>query len=128
MASRGASLCLCPRSNLWISGRLPNAEAAVRENIRLCIGTDSLASNADLDLFHEIAVLAQAFPGIDMTTWLRAATENGADVLGFSFLGRIAQGCSPGLLFLPGVDDLEALRQGAPRDRRWLVEPGRGDV
>lgn len=128
IASRGASLCLCPRSNRWISGRLPDVELAHAVGCRLCVGTDSVASNDDLDLFGELAALGQSFPAIGMDVWMKAATENGADVLGLGDLGRIEVGRAPGLLHLPETVTLDALRLGPPKQRRWLVSPGRTRV
>ena len=128
IAERQASLCLCPRSNRWITGRLPRVELALTAGCRLCIGTDSVASNHDLDMFAEIAELGHSFPEIGMDVWLTAATESGADVLGLPQLGRIDAGCAPGLLLLSETDNVEALRAGPPSSRQWLVRPGIGDV
>src|SRR5262249_32302251 len=40
----GATVVLCPRSNLHIGGRLPDVDTIVGEELRFAIGTDSLAS------------------------------------------------------------------------------------
>jgi cytosine/adenosine deaminase-related metal-dependent hydrolase len=123
IAARGATLCLCPRSNRWISGRLPDVPGYLEAGVRLCLGTDSLASNASLDLLEEVVELSTSFPDLPIAGWLSAATENGASVMGFESLGRVEPGCSPGLLWLPDTPDLESLGRCAPRVRRWLVKP-----
>jgi len=123
IAKRGAPLCVCPRSNRWISGRLPDVSAVFEAGVLLCLGTDSLASNSSHDLFEEIAELGRSFPDIGMDTWLAAAAENGAGVLGTEGLGRIEVGFSPGLLWLRETPNLEALRHQPPSSREWLTLP-----
>ncbi|MCB9689494.1 MAG: amidohydrolase family protein [Alphaproteobacteria bacterium] len=117
LAARGAPLCLCPRSNLHIGGRLADVPALLAAGVPLALGTDSLASCEDLDVLGEIPLLALAFPEVDPTTWLRLATSGGADALGLSDLGRIAAGSTPGLVLLHGV---EGGRFGVPPERTWL--------
>lgn len=121
LAARRAPLCLCPRSNLHIGGRLPDVAALLAANVPLALGTDSLASCDDLDVLGEIPVLADAFPEIDPTVWLRLATAGGADALGLEGLGRIVVGASPGLVLLHGV---EGGRFDAPPERALLGRPG----
>jgi len=73
IAERGATVVLCPRSNLHIGGRLPDVPAMVDRAIPLALGTDSLASCPDLDLGREIDALSSAFPAISATLWHDAA-------------------------------------------------------
>lgn len=119
LAATDTPVCLCPRSNLHIGGRLPDAEALLAAGVRLCLGTDSLASTPDLDLLAEVAVLQAAHPSVRLSTWLRAATAGGASVLGVPDLGRISVGARPGLLLLEGVRASDTLT--APPPRRWLA-------
>ena len=121
MAALGSPLCLCPRSNLHIGGRLPDVPALLAAGVRLCLGTDSLGSAPDLDVLAELAVLARAFPAVPMDRWLQLATTGGADALRFPELGRIAVGAAPGLVLLE-VDDPRALADG-PVPRTWKVRP-----
>lgn len=74
IAAAGASVCLCPRSNRFITGRLPDVPGMIARGIRLAIGTDSLASSPDLDPLAEAAALRAAFPAVDPRRWLRALT------------------------------------------------------
>jgi cytosine/adenosine deaminase-related metal-dependent hydrolase len=53
LAARGVTVCLCPRSNEYIAvGRAP--WRALRDaGVPLCLGTDGLSSNHDLNLWNE---------------------------------------------------------------------------
>jgi len=126
VAAAGSTVVLCPRSNQHISGRLPPAADMVARGIPLAVGTDSLASCADLDLLRELAVLRQAFPSVDPLTWVLAATSGGARVLGRPDLGVIAAGAAPGLLLLDATTDDPAatLCSGLGLRRTWLSCPG----
>lgn len=124
LAATQTPLCLCPRSNRHIHGGLPDVVRLIEDGVRLCLGTDSLASNQDTDVLAEIPVLHQAFPHVPMETWLSMATSTGADILGVSHLGRIAIGCRPGLLLLEDCDTPRHLAHTVAFQRTWLVEPG----
>lgn len=121
----GATVVLCPRSNLHIGGRLPDVPALLSDGVSLALGTDSLASVPDLSLWAELAVLAGAFPAVAARVWLHAATAGGAHALGLSHLGALAAGQRPGLLdVIPAAtsgDPERDLVTTAPLTLRWLV-------
>lgn len=102
VARSGASVVLCPRSNLHIEGRLPPFLAVREVGIEAALGTDSLASNASLDVLAEARALADAFPDVPRWELVKMATWNGARALGRDDLGRIARGARPGLYFVEG--------------------------
>lgn len=114
LVRRASPLVLCPRSNRYISGDLPDLPTLIDEGVHLAIGTDSLASCADLDPLGCVYTLADAFPEVDPCVLLHAATAGGADALRLGHLGRIATGNAPGLVLLSGLDDANALRDGLP--------------
>ena len=124
LAASQTPLCLCPRSNLHIHGVLPDVIRLIEDGVRLCLGTDSHASNHDTDVLAEIPVLHHAFPHVPMETWLSMATSTGADILGISHLGRIVVGGCPGLLLLEGCTAPAQLADTVAFERTWLVEPG----
>jgi cytosine/adenosine deaminase-related metal-dependent hydrolase len=96
LAARGSPLCLCPRSNLHIGGALPDVPALLAAGVKLCVGTDSLASSPTLDVIDDVRVLREAFPEIEDERWLRMATEGGAHALGRGDLGRLKAGARCG--------------------------------
>lgn len=59
----GATVCLCPRSNEYIGVGCAPWEKWLASGTPLCLGTDSLASNHDLDLWNEAVYLKQNFNG-----------------------------------------------------------------
>ncbi len=138
VAERGAPVILCPRSNLFIETRLPPLLAARAAGIFPALGTDSLASNASLDVLSEARALADRFPTVAARDLVRMATWEGARALGRPDVGRIARGAKPGLF---AVDAGEGRGSGAAdariaedacafvlahvRDpRRWIVRRG----
>jgi len=93
IARAGASLCLCPRSNLGLTGQLANAPALMAAGVNLALGTDSLASCPDLDLWEEMRALMRAWPGLTPEQVITMATQGGAKALGLeNHFGSIAPG------------------------------------
>lgn len=132
VARRGAPVVFCPRSNLYIETRLPPLLAARAAGILPALGTDSLASNASLDVLAEARALADRFSSVPARELVRMATWQGACALGLPDVGRIARGARPGLLGIegdPGNDPCAfVLRQtGQGRaPRHWLARRGDG--
>jgi cytosine/adenosine deaminase-related metal-dependent hydrolase len=124
VAERGAPVVFCPRSNLYIETRLPPLLAARAAGIFPALGTDSLASNASLDVLADARALADRFPTVPPRDLVRMATWEGARVLGRPDLGRIARGASPGLVAIEGdvVGDPCAFAiANVRKPRRWIV-------
>lgn len=124
IAERGAPVVLCPRSNAFIEGTAPPLGAMRAAGLEPALGTDSLASNASLDVLAEARALAALDEGASATELVRMATWNGARALGLAELGRIAKGARPGVVVIEGhvPDDAASfvVQSGAPR--RVLVE------
>jgi len=101
----GSFRVLCPNSNLYIGGCLPDIPALILAGERLCLGTDSYGSNTSLSVWDEVCTIAQNFPEIPFTELIRWATWNGACALGTeSETGSIAPGKKPGLNLISGMD------------------------
>ena len=63
--------CLCPNANLYIENKLPDFRIFTEENSRLCIGTDSCASNWGLSILEELKTIAQHTTGIPLQKLLK---------------------------------------------------------
>lgn len=98
---RNATFVLCPRSNRYITGLTPPAELLRSNNVRVAVGTDSLASNHSLSMVDELKCLS----GIPLEESLQWATMGGAQALGLDGeLGSFEMGKRPGVVLLTGVD------------------------
>lgn len=96
--------CLCPNANLYIEDRLPDVPLLLAEEVVICIGTDSLASNHQLSVLAELQTLKNNFETLDWEMLLRSGTYNGAEALQMSdSLGSFTKGKKPGVLHLTGL-------------------------
>jgi cytosine/adenosine deaminase-related metal-dependent hydrolase len=122
----GATVVACPRSNRWTGAGTPPLERFYASGVRVAVGTDSLASVDDLNMFAELAAMRSLAPGVAAARLLESATRNGAAALGFGDdLGTIEPGRRAELMAVrlpPGVVDVEEyLVSGVgPSDIRWL--------
>jgi cytosine/adenosine deaminase-related metal-dependent hydrolase len=97
--------CLCPNSNIHIENKIPPLNLLIEEGCEIVIGTDSLASNANLSILEELKTLQLKFPEIPIKDLVSWATLNGAKALGEEeHFGKIEAGKKPGLLLLQNVD------------------------
>lgn len=117
---RAANVCLCPRSNARMAvGRAP-WEALCAAGVNICLGTDGLTSNADLDLWNELRFFREGLlNSLDLAQALALVTCNPACALGIAEeYGSIAPGRWAVFSVLP--EDVAAwpvLKRRAPRRR-----------
>lgn len=91
----------CANANLYIENRLPDYKVFIDSNARMTIGTDSLASNWQLNILEEMKTIHRYNSWIPFEKLLTWATVNGAQALGFDeILGTIQPGKSPGLVLI----------------------------
>lgn len=96
----------CPNANLYIENQLPNYRNFIETNAQVCIGTDSLTSNWQLNILEEMKTILKyqsylSFEGV--LTW---ATLNGAKALGFdAVLGSIEVHKMPGLVWIDNIEN-----------------------
>jgi len=103
VAEKGSPVVLCPRSNLHIDVKLPPLLTFLRAGIRPALGTDSLASNASLDVLSEARALLDRFPSVSARTLTTMAMANGARALGRADLGVLKKGTKPGVFAVEGT-------------------------
>ncbi len=79
----GAKIVICPNSNRWLQRPISAPVYDILDRgIPLALGTDSLASNTDLDMTAEIRGLLREFPDIALSQAFDIATVGGAKALG----------------------------------------------
>jgi cytosine/adenosine deaminase-related metal-dependent hydrolase len=127
LAAAAATLVTCPRSNRWTGAGTPPIERFYASGARVAVGTDSLASVEDLNLFAELAYLRQLAPGVAASRLLQSATLAGAQALGFAGeFGTIEPGKRAELIAVTvprGVEDVEEYLVGGiePHAIKWLT-------
>lgn len=127
LADRGVTLVTCPRSNVHTGAGVPPIEEFYKAGLHVAVGTDSLASVPDLNVFAELAALRALAPGVPASSLLDSATRQGARALGFDpELGTIEPGKRARLLAVSvpeGTDDVEEyLVRGVDSGQlRWVV-------
>ena len=89
--------CTCPKANLHIEKKLP--DYSIFDVDRLCVGTDSYASNNSLSILEELYVI-QKHTDFDLNTLFKIASKNGAEALGFNKLGTFMKNTIPGVNLL----------------------------
>lgn len=93
--------CLCSNANRYIEGVLPPVDLFRRNNCKMVLGTDSLASNWSLDIMAEIRIIKKNFADIPLEEILQWATINGAKALGMDrYLGSFDKGKKPGVVLI----------------------------
>ena len=108
LARRGVSAVHCPVSNLKLASGCADVMGMVRAGMNVCLGTDSVASNNNLDLFEEIkacSLMAKGRTGdptaIPAEAALMMATVCGAKAQGREKeCGMIKEGMDADLILL----------------------------
>ncbi|MDR9502546.1 MAG: amidohydrolase family protein, partial [Desulfurivibrionaceae bacterium] len=106
-ARRGCRVVTCPESNMKLGSGVAPVPAMLARHILVGLGTDSCASNNDLDLFGEMdscAKLAKVhtmqpelLPAQEVLTM---ATSMGAACLGLADIGTLAVGMKADLILV----------------------------
>lgn len=95
--------CFCPNANLYIENKLPDFDIFLKNEVSICLGTDSLASNHQLSIWEEMKTIHQNKPNITFETLLTWATLNGAKALKMDKdLGGLEVGKNPGIIAFEG--------------------------
>lgn len=103
--SSNVNWCICANANLFIEKAVPPIDLFRKNNCRIVIGTDSLASNWSLSVLDELKTITRYFPHIPLPEKLRWATSNGARALQLSdSFGDFGRGKMPGVVLLEGIE------------------------
>jgi aminodeoxyfutalosine deaminase len=128
LVARGSTVVACPRSNFHTGAGAPPIEDFYNYGVNVAVGTDSLASAPDLNVFAELATMRALAPTVSAGALLDSATRQGARALGFDAdYGTIEPGKSARLIAVeipPGTVDVEEyLVSGVePSQIHWLDE------
>jgi cytosine/adenosine deaminase-related metal-dependent hydrolase len=103
----GGTVVYCPRTHAafghpmhpWVRGQ---QGGGWKTAVRVAMGTDSLASNPDLNVLQEVRFVHARYPEIDPTQLLHAVTLAGAEALGWADqTGSLRPGKSADLVVVP---------------------------
>ncbi len=108
LAESGAHIVTNPASNAKLGNGFAPITEMRKAGVRICLGTDSAASNNTLNMFREMNLLTLIHKGLagDSTAAeanfvLQTATVNGARALGMeNEIGQIREGASADLVFV----------------------------
>jgi cytosine/adenosine deaminase-related metal-dependent hydrolase len=126
LAARGTTLVTCPRSNGHTGAGAPPLDEFYHSGVRVAVGTDSLASTPDLNVFAELATMRALAPSVPAAALLDSATRQGSRALGFDAdFGTIESGKLARLLAVTvpaGTNNVEEyLVSGIAREQiRWI--------
>jgi cytosine/adenosine deaminase-related metal-dependent hydrolase len=100
------SLVYCPRTHAYFAHEPYPLAAAATARVRVALGTDSRASNPDLDLLKEMREMTCAHSWLPPQDVLRMGTLAGAKALGRDRdVGSIAEGKVANLVAIPIQDN-----------------------
>jgi cytosine/adenosine deaminase-related metal-dependent hydrolase len=99
---RGSTVVYCPRTHAAFEHPPHPFRAFLQRGVHVALGTDSLASNPDLDILAEMRFVHKRHPDVLGETLLRMGTLAGAEALGWANeTGSLALGKSADLVVVP---------------------------
>ncbi len=115
------TLSPCPLSNIFIEKKTGDFEMYRKLGVRIALGTDSLSSNDLLSMVDEMKCVFKLFPNIPTKEIIEMATINGAKAIKIdSWAGSIAEGKTPGIVLLEGMDMANILFTDKTTSRRII--------
>lgn len=128
------SVVYCPRTHAFFGHTEHPWQEMLARGVNVTLGTDSRASNPDLNLWNEVRFLADRYPDVPAATLLGLVTRNAASALGIEAdRGTLAEGKAADLavfglgdgvgdpwtlLRSPGTEPVGVMRSGC-----WLTAP-----
>jgi cytosine/adenosine deaminase-related metal-dependent hydrolase len=99
---RGSTIVYCPRTHAAFGHPPHPFRDFLARGVRVALGTDSLASNPDLDVLAEARFVRRHFPDVPAADVLRMVTLGGAEALGWADeTGSLEPGKSADLVVVP---------------------------
>jgi cytosine/adenosine deaminase-related metal-dependent hydrolase len=127
LAERGSTLVTCPRSNEFTGAGRPPVARFYESGVRVAVGTDSLTSAPDLNVFSELKAMRTLAPAVTAARLLDSATRQGARALGLdSEYGTIEPGKRGRILAVAGGRGLATLTTGRDVEEYLVsgIQPG----
>lgn len=81
---RNSTIIFCPRTHAAFNHPPHPFREFLARGVRVCLGTDSLASNPDLDVLAEARFVRERYPDFPGNTLLKMITLSGAEALGWA--------------------------------------------
>jgi aminodeoxyfutalosine deaminase len=124
----GSTIVYCPRTHAYFRHPPHPFRCFLERGVRVALGTDSLASNPDLDVLAEARFLHRLYPDLDPAALLCMVTLSGAEALGWADeTGSLEPGKSADLVVIPvetraGVDPCRLVLESEARPARVLLQ------
>ena len=111
------SHCICINANQYIEQKTPPINLLMKSNCNMIIGTDSLASNQQLNMLEEIKTIQLSTNSpIPLSILLQWATINGAKALQLDHLvGSFEKGKTPGIVLIENIEQLQLSQHSSAR-------------
>lgn len=107
MADKGVFAIHCPSSNMFLGSGFAPVPQMIKKGVSVALGTDSAASNNDLDMLGEINLAALIHKGntqnptsVNASEAIAMATSNGARAIGFNKTGMLKEGMKADLILI----------------------------
>jgi cytosine/adenosine deaminase-related metal-dependent hydrolase len=98
------TVVFCPRTHEFFGHRRYPLQQYLDAGVAVAVGTDSCASNPDLNLYSELKAIASRYPELDLMQILELGTIAGMQGLGFAGIGSICVGDHAKLNVVSGPD------------------------
>jgi cytosine/adenosine deaminase-related metal-dependent hydrolase len=97
------SVVYCPRTHAYFGHQNHPWPKLLEAGVRVVLGTDSRASNPDLNLWEEVKFLSRTHPEVPPEQWIQWATRDGAIALygPSTKLGTLQVGHPSGFTWIP---------------------------
>lgn len=109
--------CLCINANQFIEQKVPPIDLLLKSSGNIILGTDSYASNRQLNMLEEIKTIQQETNySIPLEVLLQWTTFNGAKALQLDAeVGSFEKGKKPGIVLIENLDNINTTPQSFSR-------------